>query len=198
MTESESRDPVVAEQDASAPIAQVAPPLTFEQVYELCFGPVWRSVRALGVPPALVEDAVQDVFVVVHRRLAETVLRGHVKSWVLGIALRVASDYRRSQRRKGGLLPLPETLASRDSQTPFDGAAKAQALRIVEEFLSSLREEKREVFVLSELEGLRAPEIAEILDLNVNTVYSRLRVVREEFAALVSKHHANRSGDDHG
>lgn len=194
----ETSDPTAPPKDAVDPAEGVAAMPTFEQVYEACFGSVWRSVRALGVAPASLDDAVQDVFVVVHRRLAETRLRGHVKGWVLGIALRVASDYRRTRRRKGGLLPLPDTLASSDGQTPFDGALKSQALRLVEDFLNTLRDEKRAVFVLAELEGLRAPEIAEVLELNLNTVYSRLRVVREEFAAAMSKHRVGAPGGDHG
>ncbi|HEX7476406.1 MAG TPA: RNA polymerase sigma factor [Polyangiales bacterium] len=171
--------------------------LTFDAVYEAHFDFVWRSVRGLGVPPASVDDAAQDVFIVVHRRLREFEARAHIRSWLFGIALRVARDYRRSAKRKGPQVPLPETLQSAQEHSPFDGTAKAEAMRFVEAFLDTLNDDKRAVFVLAELEQVRPPEIAEMLDLNVNTVYSRLRAVRQEFAQAVAERTAKDTGGGH-
>ncbi len=172
-------------------------PLTFEAVYQANFDFVWRSVRGLGVAAAAVDDATQDVFVVVHRRLHEFEARAHIRSWLFGIALRVARDYRRSVRRKGPQVQLPETLCSSQAASPFDTTARAQALRFVEAFLDTLNDDKRVVFVLAELEQLRPPEIAEMLELNLNTVYSRLRAARLEFAQAVADRAATDPGARH-
>ena len=75
--------------------------LTPEHVFVHHFDFVWRSLGRLGVPPEGIEDAAQDVFLVVHRRLADFEGRSSLTTWLYGIALRVARDHRRRQRRIG-------------------------------------------------------------------------------------------------
>src|SRR5262249_49177614 len=145
-----------------------------------------RGLKSLGVRDYALDDAVQDVFVVVHRRLAEFERRSSVRSWVFGIAIRVAHDYRRRERRKGGLEPLDFEVVD-NARDPHEEAAKAEALRELAIVLESLDDAKREVFVLAELEQLTAPEIAEALGVNVNTVYSRIRAARREFEAAFER-----------
>jgi RNA polymerase sigma-70 factor (ECF subfamily) len=137
------------------------------------------------VPTALVEDATQDAFVVVHRRLADLRPDASEKAWLFGIAMRVASDYRRTQRRKGAVSFDPESAPTRDA-SPFESTLKAQAVQKLETFLATLDEEKRAVFVLGELEGMSAPEMAEALSANVNTIYSRVRLARERFVEFLA------------
>src|SRR6186713_2887600 len=70
-------------------------PPAFAEVYESCAKLVWRNLRRLGVPEAALEDAAQDVFLVVHRRLSEFEGRSTLRTWIFGIVLRVAARHRR-------------------------------------------------------------------------------------------------------
>ena len=162
-------------------------PSGFQDIYEGYADFVWRSLRRMGVSDHGADDALQDVFLVVHRRFAEYDPGRPIKTWLYGIALRVAQDHRRRLKRKGGLEPLGETLADL-SAGPQEAAIHSEGLRIVHELLDSLDENKREVFVLAELEQLTGAEISEILGVNQRTVYSRLRAARAEFDAAVRRH----------
>ena len=165
---------------------------SFDDLYERYFDFVWRSLRRLGVPPAQVEDAAQDSFVVVHRRIADLRPDASEKAWLFGIAMRVAKDYRRTLRRKGAMSFDADSAMSSDT-SPFDRTAKAEAARALERFLVSIDDDKRAVFVMAELEGMTAPEISEASGTNLNTVYSRLRGARERFVAFL-----NTEGGRHG
>jgi RNA polymerase sigma-70 factor (ECF subfamily) len=168
----------------SAPSPDV--PLDFDAVYEACSDLVWRGLVSLGIQGAAIDDAFQDVFLVVHRRLAEFEGRSNVRSWVFGIVVRVARDHRRRSRRKGGLVPLEVELVDY-GPGPHEELVRADALRDLALILDGLEEERREIFVLAELEQLSAAEIASALGLNVNTVYSRIRAARRDFDAAVTR-----------
>lgn len=178
---------------ALAPSPFVAP--QFEAVYEELFDFVWRSARRLGVAEAAVDDVVQEVFLVVHRRLGGFEGRSSIKTWIFAIALRVVADWRRTQRRKGGLASLDqiapdgEVLDER-ACCPAGALEQAEAVRLLHRLLDELDDDKRTVFVLAELEQTTAPEIAEILAIPLNTVYSRLRVARLEFEKALARHRA--------
>jgi RNA polymerase sigma-70 factor (ECF subfamily) len=161
--------------------------LSFETVYEEGFPFVWRSLRYLGVSPASLDDAAQDVFVVVHKKLEGFDGQASIKSWLFAIAHLVALGYRRRERRKGGHLPLPGGLPS-SAPGPDERLKTAEAFRLVESFLDTLDDAKRAVFVLAELEQMSAPEISRALEINLNTVYSRLRAARSAFQKAVSEH----------
>lgn len=166
--------------------SEAPPSRSFEALYGEHFSFVWRSLRRLGVHPSVVEDAAQDTFLVVHRRLADLRPDASPKAFVFGIALRVARDYRRRAMRKNAESLDPEREVSTASG-PFERTAKAQAVRLLERFLGSLDDDKRAVFVLAELEGMTAPEISEALGANTNTIYSRLRSARERFVAFAAE-----------
>jgi RNA polymerase sigma-70 factor (ECF subfamily) len=178
----------------SAPRPRAARPAlpAFEAVYEEHVDWVWNSLRRLGVPDAAVDDAAQDVFVVVHRRLSDFEGRSTLKTWLFGIVIGIARNHRRSLRRRA-----PEThlaaqadddLPSPDSGGPERRAQDAEAVRVLYALLDELPEEKREVFVLADLEEMTAPEIAAALSLNVNTVYARIRAARAAFEQAVARH----------
>lgn len=152
----------------------------FERVYEDYFSFVWRSLLRLGVSQANVDDAVQDVFLVVHRRLSAFEGRSSLKTWIFCVAQRVAMNYRRRERRAEALTPVPATLLDARSG-PEQRAETARAAAFLNSFLAGLDDGKRAVFILMELEQLTAPETAAALAVNVNTVYSRLRAVRVAF-----------------
>ena len=182
-----------SEDDELAARARASSRPEFATVYDEHFPFVWRSARRLGVDPSAVDDVVQDVFVVVHRRLADFEGRSSLKTWLFGILLRVVRDHRRTLRRKhpkeGGDL---EAIADTTSESPHESAEKAEGVRLLHALLDALDDDKREVFVLAELEQMTVPEIADATDSNVNTVYSRLRAARREFDAAVCRHHARR------
>jgi RNA polymerase sigma-70 factor, ECF subfamily len=167
------------------PIAQERnEPLSFDELYAQHFKFVWRNLRRLGVPEALVEDAAQDTFVVVLRRITDLRPDASARGWLFAIALRVARDYRRTAQRKPVVSLDVERHASCD-RSPFESAAQAQAGRVLERFLDTLDEARRVVFVLADLEDMTAPEIADSLGVPVNTVYSRLRSARERFVEFL-------------
>jgi RNA polymerase sigma-70 factor (ECF subfamily) len=178
-------------------------PLAFEAVYDGYFDFVWRSLRRLGVPLPRLDDAVQDVFLVVHRRLSEFEQRSTPKTWLYGIVLRVAKDHRRSIRRKEGAVDsapaeLLEALPDRKTPGPLERAETSQSIAVLNELLCEITEPKREVFVLAELEQMTGPEIAEALGTELTTVHSRLRAARMEFELALSRRRAREREGGHG
>lgn len=156
--------------------------LSFDEVYSAHVAFVWRVLRTFGLAGAQLEDAVQDVFIVVHRRLPEWEGRAAITSWLFAIARRVAAGQRRrkdNQRTE----PLDDDLPS--SEDPFAAISRAQAAATVFQILQQLDEDKRVVFALVELEQMTVPEVASLLDLNLNTTYSRLRLARQAFERAV-------------
>ena len=168
----------------------------FAPVYESYFSFVWRSARRLGVHEAQADDVVQEIFVVVHRQLAAFEGRSSIKTWLFGITLNVVRAHRRSLRTRPphALSPGPEV----DPETltdatggPHEAVLKAEAAKLLDRILDGLDDDKRAVFILAELEQLSAPEIASALEIPMNTVYSRLRLARQEFAAAAARHRAS-------
>jgi RNA polymerase sigma-70 factor, ECF subfamily len=161
-------------------------------IYEEHFDFVWRSLRRLGVPLSAVDDAAQDVFVVVHRRLSEFEGKSRLKTWLFSIALNVAQHYRRALARRPQEFgrELDEEFVDVGSASPQDETLRAEAARLVQSLLESLDDEKRAVLVLAHLEQMPAPEIAEALGIPLNTVYSRLRLARRQFDAALRRHDA--------
>lgn len=175
-------------EQAPAPAANLAPrdaSLRFEALYEDNFAVAWRLLRALGVTPASIDDAVQDVFLAAYRQLQSFEARSSARTWLCGIVCHVAANYRRRERRKGGLLPLDAALASK-ARGPLEQLEQSQAWQLVSAFLESLDEGKRVVYALCRIEGQSAPEIAEVLQIPVNTVYSRLHAAEAALQKFLS------------
>lgn len=159
--------------------ARAEPPPLFEDVYEAEFDFVWRSLLLLGVEPSVVEDAVQEVFSVVYRQLHQFEGRSAVRTWLFAIVQRVAANQRRAARRKQRPLEPIDEGAMCSLPTPQARAEAAQSIDRVQRFCDTLDPGRRAVFVLSLLEELPAPEVSEALGIPVNTVYSRVRHLRE-------------------
>jgi RNA polymerase sigma-70 factor, ECF subfamily len=173
---------------------------TFEQVYESCFAFVFRNARRLGVAESSIDDVVQEVFMVVHRRLRDYDGRASVRAWIYGILSHVVRDYRRRVRRRDVPLIAHDVhledssgLASPWPQ-PSRVAEQNEALRYVLRLLDRLDDSKREVLVLSELEQMTVPEIAETIGANPNTVYSRLKAAKKAFLEIYHREEARASG----
>lgn len=157
----------------------------FAELYARNHAYVWRILRRLGVPDASLEDATQDVFIVVHRRRDSLDPDASVRSWLFGIARRVAADLHRGNRRLRRRL---EAVPEAPPAPPLDDeVSRAEAASFVQSFLDRLDEGHRMVFVLSDVEGLTAPEISESMLIPVNTVYSRLRSARKKFERAVAR-----------
>jgi RNA polymerase sigma-70 factor, ECF subfamily len=158
-------------------------------LYAEHFRYVWRCLRSLGVLDAQLDDALQDVFVVVQRRLPDFDGGAQLRTWLYAIALRIARKYRDRQRREPSSLE-----ATRDSQpelmltgTGERAVLSNERLALAYAVLATLSDEQREVFVLARVEQMSAPEIAQVIDIPLNTVYSRLRAARLAFEAELAR-----------
>ena len=162
---------------------------SFRQLYDAHVDFVWRNLRRLGVQISDVEDRTQEVFVVAHRRFDEFEDRGHgPRAWLFQIVLRVASDARRHRRRHpedpdGGDATLRASIAA----TQTDEVAHREALSRLDAALETIDVGRRVVLVLHEIEEMTAPEIAHVIGIPLNTVYSRLRVARAELEAALGR-----------
>jgi RNA polymerase sigma-70 factor, ECF subfamily len=167
----------------SACYHQSATPLDLPALYTQHFDLVWRNLRRLGVPEASLDDAVQDVFLVVHRRQTEFLGQSSLKTWIIGIVLRVAHDYRRSQRRHSARVALyaeHNSLHAR-SDCPDEEVELREAAAFVRSILEGFSEQERNLFVLIELEELSLREAAEATSLSPSTCQRRLIAARKAF-----------------
>jgi len=171
---------------ASYPVARPPSQAEFDAIYRAHVDFVWRSLRRLGVRDAALDDATQEVFIVVHRRFSDFRPGSSMKAWLFAIAQRTASDQRRWVRRKGNLLPLHEDMPTM-ADSPLEGAMTRQASDIVLAFLEQLDEPRRVAFILSDLEQMTAPEIGAALGVNLNTIYYRVASARKAFVAFLEQ-----------
>jgi RNA polymerase sigma-70 factor (ECF subfamily) len=176
-------DASVEETEAAEPALDTAVD-SFRGVVQRHFDFIWRLLRRLGVPHADVDDAVQQVFIVASGR-REDIAEGSERAFLYGTAVRVASTARRtaSRRQKGLAKLLWDTPAQ--SALPDEELERREAIALLDGVLTALPDESRRVFVLSDIEGMSAPEVAVFENIPVGTVASRLRRARELFAAHV-------------
>jgi RNA polymerase sigma-70 factor (ECF subfamily) len=174
---------------AAGDLAPTRAPLDFTRVYEAWFDPCLRWLRALGIPDADLEDVGQEVFVVVRRKLA-AFDGDKLAAWLYRIAARTASD----QRRRAWF----RRLWTRGARIELDGIADAaagpaelyerrEAQRLLDRVLGRMSEKRRVAFALYEIEGYSGDEIAQLLDVPVATVWTRLHHARKEFLARVAE-----------
>ncbi len=145
---------------------------------------LWRSLRRLGVPEASVEDAAQKALWVVAQRL-DDIEAGREKTFLFGVALRVAQSTRRESRRWNEISDdelLAELPAA--SKDPGEELDDRRARALIDGLLDSMPLDLRTVFILHELEELTMADIARALDIPSGTVASRLRRARESFEAI--------------
>lgn len=142
-----------------------------------------RVVHRLTGSAEAAEDVVQEVFLLAYNRRHELEDRTGIRTWLYRVAVNHVRHRRRSFARYRGLLDRyqAESLRAPDAQTPDDTVEKQQRGAMIHACVQKLSEKQREVFVLYELEELEGAEIASILDLPVNTVWSRLRLARTAF-----------------
>lgn len=160
--------------------------------YQRYHGFVWRSLRALGLRESEVDDALQEVFIAVHRRWETYDPSRDLRAWLYGIARMKARqhhrEHARGRQRSARLARVtPAMLGHQPALDPQRHLEHAEAIDDVQRFLDSLDPEQREVFALIDIEGMRGPEVATLLDVKLNTVYSRLRLARARFERLVAR-----------
>jgi len=165
-----------------SPEPRTTPAERLRSLIEVHFDFIGRSLRRLGVPEADVDDACQQVFLVASRRLDE-ILAGKEKSYLFGVALRVASDARRARKRRAAVLDEHNGEADAPCSGPSPEALLQQgrARALLDEILEAMPTELRAPFVLFELEEMTMSEIAQTLEIPPGTVASRLRRAREIF-----------------
>lgn len=168
--------------------------LRFEDVYREHFRFVWRSLRHLGVADSDVEDAVQDVYIVIHAKLAAFEERSRITTWIYGICLHVAQARRRRAHVRRELPTDPRELPADETQLAHaaDAYERRQAERVLDAILDTMPIEQRAVFTLFELEGRTCEEIAQLCAIPLGTVYSRLRLAREAFKRASARLEARR------
>lgn len=176
----------VSESPEDGPLAS---PPAFPEIFREYAPFLWRTLLGLGVPAADAEDLCQEVMVIVHRKLS-TFRGSAIKSWIYGICLRVASDYRRSARvrRERPTDALPEQTVFPNLAEDLD--ARRAEVRLIAA-LDDLDDDRRAVFVLYEVEQLTLKEISEAMKCPLQTVYSRLKAARAHVRAAMSP-----EGDD--
>lgn len=177
----------VVAQPARTDTSSSEDPHEFAEIYRRYHDRVWRTLVCLGVPASGIDDALQDVFLVVHQRRGNRDEYHSFISWIYAIARRVAWRHRRTNDRIDRKLAALEQQGSLATSGPEDAAVRGQAVDLMQQFLGSLDDDQRMVFVLCELEGLSAPQAAEVVEAKVPTVYSRLRLARRRFEAMTAR-----------
>lgn len=153
---------------------------------------VLRVLRHLGVPAADLQDQAQEVFVAVFRGLPAFAGRSSLRTWIYGIGVHVASNYRRRAyvRHERSVSEPPEQSREADQPEALERNQNWPALR---RLLDTLDAEKREVFVLYELEELPMREVAEACGCPLQTAYSRLHAARR---VLLEKYREQELSDE--
>ena len=166
--------------------------LSFEAVFTQHAAFVWRVLRRLGVREADVEDVCQEVFVVVHRRLSTFQGQSAVRTWLYGIAVRVASDYRRRPHivRERAVAEAPDAAVPAEQDVELD---RRRDLAWLDGVLDTLDEAKRAVFVLYEVERVPMADVATAVGCPVQTAYARLYAARKQVEAAARREQARRS-----
>ena len=152
----------------------------FERLVADNFDFVWRSLRSSGVPEADVDDAAQQVFIILNQKL-ESIQAGKERPFLFAVATRVASHARRSRQRL-------ESARQRYSQDPVEGpldpehlTQQSEARDLLDQVLDKLPDDERAVFILFELEDLSIKEVAQMIDDSTRTAMRLRRRARAAF-----------------
>jgi RNA polymerase sigma-70 factor, ECF subfamily len=144
----------------------------------------WRVLRRMGVAERDADDVCQEVFVTVHRRLASFEGRSSPRTWLYGICVRTASEYRKRavNRHEVAADRPPEPTVDANQE---DHAALREARATLDRILDGLDEDKRAVFVLYEIEELPMTDVATVVGCPLQTAYSRLHSARRDVDAAL-------------
>jgi RNA polymerase sigma-70 factor (ECF subfamily) len=168
------------------PLASEPLETRIRRVVDLYYDQVWRSLRRLGVPEGVADDAAQQVFCVFSARSADVALDKE-KSFLFGVALRIAQTERRSRARRREVND-EQMLGAFVSEAPSPerNLHDREARALLDALLERMPFDLREVFVLYEIEELTLVEIAKISEVPLGTATSRLRRARQLFEQLAA------------
>jgi RNA polymerase sigma-70 factor (ECF subfamily) len=158
----------------------------FKAVYERWVSDVARWIRALGGPMADRDDVLQEVFVVVHRRLADFDGQ-NLPGWLYRITAHQVRDFRRKlwvRHIFGHSVPLTESMAA-PGPSPLMSVEGRQKSERLENLLTKMSAPLRTSFVLFEIEGYTAEEISRMQGTSLNTVRARILRARKKLTALL-------------
>jgi RNA polymerase sigma-70 factor (ECF subfamily) len=155
-------------------------------IFDEHFDYVWATLRRLGVREADREDLVHEVFLKVHSRLADYDDTRPLRPWLFGFAYRVAADHHRLARHRVEVLGGPSEAAA-DSPPADDRVAALEQRELILAALQALDLDRRAVLVMHDVDDIPVPQIADALDIPLNTAYSRLRLAREQLAHAVTR-----------
>jgi RNA polymerase sigma-70 factor (ECF subfamily) len=175
--------------EASGASDAAAPPLDFERIYTQCFHHVCRWARALGGLDADLDDLAQEVFLVVRRKL-DTFEGPSLHAWLYGITRKTVSDYRRRafmRRLLGGGRRSLDAEREAAPRAALGSVERWEAQRTLQSVLSQMSSVRRSAFVLFEVEGYSGDEIAELEQIPLATVYTRLHHARKDFLRLTAE-----------
>jgi RNA polymerase sigma-70 factor (ECF subfamily) len=147
---------------------------------------VWRTLRFMGVREADLEDASQEVFIVVCRKLDEFEARSSLRTWLRGICVRKAAAYRRRAHVRNEV-PVAAPAEELAPDCPEQSVKNREQLEMLHRALDTLDDDKRAVFVLYEIEELSMKEVSESLGCALQTAYSRYYAAREAVSQFVRR-----------
>ena len=161
--------------------------LAFRDLYARHRAPVARLVFRLGLSNAELEDAIQEVFIQVHKSLKDFRGQSKFSTWLHRVTVNVVLMHRRALRSRPSYAEEPKHEPAGDSSLPDDDAETSERLRAFKRLLDRLGEKKRDVFVLHDLEGVAPAEIAQIVGAPVLTVRTRLFYARRELEVMLGE-----------
>ena len=149
-------------------------------------GWICKQVRRMGVPDRDVSDVSQDVLVELYKTWEQYDESRPLRAWMFGFVFRITSAYRRRAEHRlvtvtGDPAPPP------DCQSAQLRLEEREELELVQAALQSIPEGRREVFLMARIEELPIPEVAAVLEIPLNTAYTRLRTANQEFADAVKR-----------
>ena len=173
---------------SGAPAELEVPP--FESIYAQYFEFVRFSARYFGVTLAAMDDVVQEIFMVIHRKIGTLRQPASLRSWIYSIVRRTVTDYHRTQRTRHAsdlVLSLYVETQQETQPTPQDLTEQSEAAQVLKGLLEEIDPRKREVLMLVEGEGMTVPEISTGLEIPLDTAYTRLRAGRIAFEAALRR-----------
>lgn len=158
----------------------------FQAIYRQHYPHIWRFLLNLGARKSDVPDLTHNVFLIAYRKLPEFEHRSSMRTWLCGIALRVARGARRSAASRLEVTSADLSAQVGSTEGSLESSRQDGQLELAQRLLDALPVEQREVFVLHELEQMTGGEIAELMGTSLGTVRSRLRRAREAFQKRIA------------
>ncbi len=146
-----------------------------------------RSIIKLTGDGPHIEDILQETFVVAHRKRETFEARSSLRTWLYGIASNLCMHHKRSLAREFNAMERAASEPQPDGASPERAVEQSQNRKLVHQAMEAIPFKQREVFMLYEIDGMDGPSIATLLQIPLNTVWSRLRHGREAFAKEVRR-----------